>query len=114
MKTSEEFHDFILYDVLGEVRGVTSKRMFSGYGLYQDGVIFAIIAEGSVYFRTDERTRPEYERRGSAPFQYKRKEKIATLKNYWQLPEEIMEDRGTVGEWVFNAVRASRERKSGR
>ena len=108
---SSEFHDYVMYDVLEGIPGVTSRKMFSGYGIYQKSIIFAIIADGDLYFRTDEKGRSRFERYGSEPFSYKRKGKTATLKNYWRLPEEIMEDKEKIFEWVEDAVRASKERK---
>ena len=107
MKHSSEFHDYIVYDVFAGIPGITSRKMFSGYGIYKDGIIFAIIAGSDVYFRTDDKTRPLFEKYGSEPFSYERLGKIAVLKNYWRLPEEIMEDHEKVFEWVLSAVEAS-------
>ena len=51
----KEFHDYILYDIMNGIEGVTSKRMFGGYGLYLNGYIFSIITSGSeIYFKVDD------------------------------------------------------------
>ena len=38
-------------DLVGGIAGVSSKPMFGGYGIYKDGVIFAIIADGALFFK---------------------------------------------------------------
>ena len=53
MPRSESFKDYIVEDVLGHVEGITSRGMFSGYGIYLDGVIVGIIAEGEFYLKAD-------------------------------------------------------------
>ncbi len=110
MNKNSEFHDYVVYDVLGGISNITSKKMFSGFGIYKDGIIFAIIADGDLYFRTDEKTRPDFKKYGSEAFSYPRAGKTAVLKNYWRVPEEIMEDKERVFDWVEEAVRASVER----
>jgi len=114
MSKAGEFHDYVVHDVLGGIPGITSRKMFSGFGVYKDGIIFAIIADGDLYFRVDEKSRPQFEALGSAPFSYEKKGKTAVLKNYWRLPDEVMEDKEKIFEWVEEAVRASVERASGK
>ncbi|MBI2109194.1 MAG: TfoX/Sxy family protein [Parcubacteria group bacterium] len=111
MSSNSEYHDYIVHDVLGGIPGITSRKMFSGFGIYKDGIVFAIIADGDLYFRTDDKNRPDFEKYGSEPFSYPRAGKTATLKNYWRLPEEIMEDKEKIFDWVEEAVRASVERQ---
>lgn len=44
----------MLSDVLGHIDGVTSKKMFGGYGLYYCGTIFGIITDVDerIFFHT--------------------------------------------------------------
>jgi DNA transformation protein len=99
-------------DVLGGIPGVTSLSMFGGWGIYKNGAIFAIIADGELYFKVDEKTRGEYETRGSHPFVYSMKEKKEVTMSYWTLPEAIMENPEEVVEWVDAAVRVSKSVKA--
>ena len=48
--------DFI-HDLFAAFGRVDVKRMFSGQGIYADGVIFAIVSRDVIYFKTDENTR---------------------------------------------------------
>ena len=88
-----EFHDYVMGDVLINMSDITSKRMFGGYGLYQDGSIFAIITdESELYFKVDDTNREEFKKRGSHQFIYTgHKNKKPTGMPYWLLPEEIFE-----------------------
>ena len=83
----------------GEER-VTSRSMFGGWGLYKDGKIFGIIADGVVYLKVLEPHRVAFEKLGSQPFRYSRKDgKVATM-GYWSVPDEVLEDREIFREWV--------------
>ncbi len=101
--TSSEFCDYVVYDLLAHMSGVTFKRMFGGFGLYLDGVVFGIIADGELYFKVDETNRAKYELAGSHPFVYFNGKKDITL-SYWQVPAEILEQPRELEEWVLDSV----------
>lgn len=77
--------------------------MFGGHGLYQGGVFFAIVHRGRLLFRVGEETRPEYEAHGMKPF---RPGSGQTLKNYWEVPAEVLEDTAETARWARDAVKA--------
>lgn len=108
-----EFHDYVLHDVLGHIDGITSKRMFGGYGFYKDGAIFAIItSESELYFKVDETNKAQFEERGSEPFIYTgHKNRKPTPMPYWILPEEIMEDKDTLEGWVMQSAAITKKQK---
>src|ERR1039458_7132839 len=107
MSHNNEFLEYIMNDVLGQIPEVTSRAMFSGHGIYKKGIIFALIVEGALYFKVDEKSKILFEEYGSAPFTYKMKNGKETSLSYWFLPEEIMEDREAIREWVDTAVEVS-------
>lgn len=111
-KSTAEFHDYVLNDVLGGIEGITSKRMFGGYGFYLDGNVFAFIVEDELYFKVDENNKPDYESRGSHPFVYTgHKNKGPVEMPYWLLPEEIMNDPETLYDWVVTSAEISKNSK---
>ncbi len=63
----ESFKDFVL-DQLRELDDVEARRMFGGYGLYQDETFFGILHKGKLYFKVDESTVSEYRKRKMKPF----------------------------------------------
>ena len=108
-KPIDTFHEYVMGDVLGHIDGITSRKMFGGYGIYLDGVIFSIITDdGELRFKVDDSNMAQYEERGSTPFLYTgHKNKKPTTMPYWLLPEEIMEDREKIEEWVRDSARIS-------
>ena len=78
MASSAEFRDHVL-DLLAPLGPVTARRMFGGFGIYLDGVMFALIADDILYLKVDDRTRPDYEAAGSAPFRPRPRGKPFTM-----------------------------------
>ena len=96
-----QFKEYVL-DQLHRLNGVECKAMFGGFGLYCNGVFFGIIADGCVYFKTNASTVEEYKERGMQPFKPSAKQ---TLKNYYEVSEEILEDDEELAEWAKRATR---------
>ncbi len=98
----ESFTVFVL-EQLRNLGHVQCRRMFGGYGLYCAGRFFGIISKGQLYFKTSGETRAAYERRGMRPFQPNAKQ---TLKNYYEVPAEVIEDADELAAWAWKAVGA--------
>ena len=96
----ESFKDFVL-DQLSGLDDVEARRMFGGYGLYRDETFFGIIHRGRLYFKIDERTVGEYRKRKMKPFRPNAKQ---TLKSYYQVPVDIIEDADKLSEWTEAAI----------
>jgi len=94
-----EFKEYVL-DQLRLLSGVECKSMFGGFGLYCHGTFFGIIADGSVYFKTDASTVKAYKEKDMQPFQPSAKQ---TLKNYYEVPAEILEDEDQLTDWAKDA-----------
>jgi len=107
MSSSKEFYEYVVYDVMGQIAGITSRRMFGGYGLYKNGVFFAIISDDQLYFKVGDNNKPDFEEHGSEPFTYNRKDRKEIQLTYWRVPEEVMEDRDELRIWIDKAVQAS-------
>ena len=87
-------------DQLAGLGPVVSRRMFSGAGLYCDGVIFALILRDTLYFKVDDSTRPRYRRRRMRPF-----DPMGTPMNgYWQVPAGVLEDVEELEVWAQEAI----------
>src|SRR5437867_8432230 len=89
MARNDSFKNFVL-DQLRDLRGVTCRAMFGGFGLYQGAVFFGIIHKGRLFFKTDERTKLMYVKKGMKPFRPNAKQ---TLKTYYEVPVDLIEDR---------------------
>src|SRR5215469_12842982 len=88
MAVSQSYRDFVL-EQLGRVAPVTSKRMFGGVGIYAQGLFFALIAEDRLYFKVDDATRPDFERRGMEPFRPFGED---SAMGYYEVSADVVED----------------------
>ena len=100
----ESFKDFVL-DQLHDLGEVDCRRMFGGYGLYGNGVFFGIISQARLYFKTTPSTRIAYVQRGMQPFRPNARQ---TLRSYYEVPVDILEDHALLTRWAQQAVAAQR------
>jgi len=75
--------------------------MFGGFGLYHRDVFFGILHKGRLYFKTSDQTRSAYEKYGMKPFRPSDKQ---TLKNYYEVPPDILEDGEALVLWAEQAT----------
>lgn len=92
-------------DQLQDLDGVEARRMFGGYGLYRDETFFGILHKGKLYLKVDESTIGEYRKRKMKPFRPNRKQ---TLRSYYQVPVEIIEDGDRLAVWAEAAIHCQR------
>ncbi len=90
------FKDFVL-DQLANLRGVTCRAMFGGYGLYREETFFGIIHKGRLYFKVTPTTVERYKAHGMKPFRPNVKQ---TLNHYYEVPLEILEDSENLTDWA--------------
>lgn len=107
MAATTEFIDFVK-DQLGPLGHVTTRRMFSGAGVYCDGVIFALILRDALHFKVDDTNRAAYEAEGLKPFSYEAKGRTVELGAYWRVPERLFDDPDEMVEWARAALAAGR------
>jgi DNA transformation protein and related proteins len=102
----DSFKDFVI-DQLQKLDGVEARRMFGGFGLYQEEIFFGIVHKGRLYFKVDDSSVGEYRQRKMKPFRPNPKQ---TLKSYYQVPVEIFEDADELNRWARDAVFCQRRR----
>lgn len=93
------FKELVL-DQLGDLRGVTCRAMFGGHGLYHREKFFGIIHKGRLYLKVSPSTRSAYIEQGMKPFRPNAKQ---TLKNYYEVPPDILEDTEQLAAWALQA-----------
>lgn len=54
-----------------------------------------------LYFRTNDSSRPDYEKAGMKPFQPSAKQ---TLRNYMEVPVDVIERPGELEQWALRAL----------
>ncbi len=96
---ADSFKEFVL-DQLNRLGQVECRAMFGGHGVYHNGVFFGIIFKGRLYFKTCKLTLPRYLEHGMKPFRPNAKQ---TLKNYLEVPADILEDADQLTDWAVEA-----------
>ena len=96
-----------MLDQLKDLDGVDARRMFGGYVLDRDETFFGILHRGKLYFKVDESTVGEDRKRKMKPFRPNPKQ---TLRSYYQVPVEIIEDGDRLGAWAEAAIRCQRKK----
>jgi DNA transformation protein len=98
--STDSFRDFAL-EQLAALDGLRCKRMFGGYGLYSGEQFFGVVYDGRLYFKTHPETLPEYMKYQAAVFAPSEKQ---VLKNYREVPIDIMEDSERLLLWAKKAA----------
>lgn len=112
MKNKSGFLSYLLEDVLHDIKDVTARAMFGGYGLYKNGIVFGIIADDELYFKVDDKNRAQYEACDSEPFTYEAKKGKKIVMSYWKVPADILEDPEALPKWIDASVEASKRSKN--
>jgi DNA transformation protein len=86
--------------------------MFGGVGLYAGELFFALIADDTLYFKVDASTRPEFEAREMGPF--RPFGDAGGTMQYYQVPEDVLEDPEALRPWVEKALAVARKKKGRR
>ena len=100
IRSENSFKDYVL-DQLDGLRDLSCRAMFGGFGLYHRNEFFGIVFKQRLYFKTDAVSRKDYVVRGMKPFKPNPRQ---TLKSYYQVPDEVLDDRDMLQSWAQRAV----------
>ena len=98
---------FLLHAVesMSHVAPVSFRRIFNGYGIYHQGVQFAIVINDRLYFRADDYSRSLYIAKHMTPFL---PSAIGVSEsNFFQLPDEVLAQPAELIFWMRIAVEAA-------
>jgi DNA transformation protein len=95
MKRTSEYLEYVM-EKLNPLGQIKSRAMFGGYGIFHEGVMFALIADDNLYFKVNESNRDDYRKAGSRPFPHGM--------SYWEVPAEILEDDNKLHEWAESSM----------
>jgi DNA transformation protein len=102
MAVSQAYFDYVLEQLAG-LEGLASRRMFGGYGVYCDGVFFALISGDILYFKVGAANRPDYAKRGMRQFRpFADRPQVSA--DYYELPAEVLEDPEECIAWARRSV----------
>lgn len=97
MAVSESYLTYVLEQLQG-VRGVVTKRMFGGVGIYSDGAFFAVVDNDTLFFKVDDGLRPKYRAAGMPAFSPLPGK--PAMEGYYQVPPGVLEDADELARWA--------------
>lgn len=108
MAVDNDYVAWIL-EQLSAAGGISLRRMFGAVGLYRGEIFFAIISDGTLYFKVDDTTRGEYVRRHMPQFRpYRDRPEISMA--YYEVPADVIEDPEECVAWALRSVAAAGNR----
>jgi DNA transformation protein len=93
-----------LFSAFGKV---TVRRMFSGAGLFAEGVMFALRIRDDIFLKADTETIPALQAEGSAPFAYETKKRKVVVNSLWRLPDRLLDDLDDLANFARAALKAA-------
>lgn len=105
MSQNDAIIDYIR-ELLAPLGAVSARKMFGGYGIYHDSVMIGLVADGALFLKTDEETRPRFAAAGCAPFVTESKGKRIEM-SYWSAPEDAMDSADAMTPWARLAYAAA-------
>lgn len=105
--------EFITYlkDVFQEFGAIKTRKMFGGYGIFRDGLMFGLVADDVLYLKVDAQSEPLFEAEGMSPFMYDKGGKMVKM-SYYTAPEAIYDEPSEARQWGQVAFEAAVRAKS--
>ena len=98
-------------ELFAPLGGVGLRRMFGGFGVFRDGIMFGLVTGDVLYLKTDDTTSPGYEAEGSGPFAFSGAKGREVTTSYWRLPERLYDEPDEFREWARAAVAVAERAK---
>jgi DNA transformation protein len=98
---AERIHE--LFSVFGRV---AVRRMFGGAGIFADGLMIGLIANGDIYLKVDEKSVAAFKHEGMKPFTYGAKGRRMVM-SYWRMPDRLLDDPEQLAQWARAAQGAA-------
>jgi DNA transformation protein len=99
------FAEFVL-EQMSDISGIGKRAMFGGFGIYRDGLMFALIADEQLYFKASDHLADDFTALGLQPLLYESKGKAVSLK-YYQAPESVFEQSEQMLLWADKAYQCA-------
>ncbi|MCC6208991.1 MAG: TfoX/Sxy family protein [Gammaproteobacteria bacterium] len=100
-----EFIDH-LRDVFRQFGPIEARRMFGGYGVYHDGLMFGLIVDETLYLKADEGNAQYFRAMDLPQFEYLRRGKPTRL-SYYRAPDDLMDDPSEAALWARRSFEAA-------
>lgn len=93
-------------EALAPLGPVTMRRMMGGATLYLDGIVFAILDDGEIWFKSDSEVDSIWDAQGCERFAVTFKDGRVDTMNYRRAPLDVYDDPDAMQRWAALAVAA--------
>lgn len=94
-------------EMLRPFGAVDVKPMFGGWGLYREGVFFALIAADTLFLKADAECVAQFDAESLPPFVYESKVGERIVTSYRRAPDDALEDPEVMVRWARIAYGAA-------
>lgn len=101
MPAENDFIEYLL-ESLGPLGPVRARKMFGGFGIFLDELMFGLVSRNIFYLKVDKENRQDFESKGLGAFTYMRKGKEYSM-SYYEIPYEVMDDAEELCNWARKA-----------
>ena len=95
-----------LHEVFERLGRIETKRMFGGHGVWHEGRMIALVADETLYLKSDAESAAHFDRLNLQPFTYMRQGKAMPM-SYRLAPADLFEDREEAARWGRLAYEAA-------
>ena len=86
----------ILVQTLSDLGKVNSRKMFGGYGIFENGAMFALITpEGKIHFKVNQSNQKRFEDMGA--------QKHGKMP-YFEVPQDVLQNKQKLHEWARDSI----------
>lgn len=94
-------------EAMEPVGTITHRAMMGGATLYCDGLVFAIVDDDALYFKSDKVSAPLWDEAGCPLFTFTGKDGVTQTMNYRRAPDDVHDDADALRRWAALALQAS-------
>jgi DNA transformation protein and related proteins len=106
MANSKAFLAHVL-ELGGRPGTLSARPMFGGHGIYTEGIIVGIVIDDTLYLKSDDGNRGEFDALGLEPFVYQTRQGERHAMSYRRAPDEALEGAQAMRPWLRSALGAS-------
>src|ERR1041385_6501424 len=89
-------------DLFAAFGPITLRRFFGGEGICAGDIMFGIIFDEHIYFKTDEHSRQAFVAEGSQPFTFE-KAGDTIVTGWYAIPDRLYDDQEELAQWAKQA-----------
>ena len=90
---------------------LSSRKMFGGAGIYLDGLMFVLIADGDIYLKADATNLGRFIQASCPPYVYHGKDGKVMEMSYRRMPDDALDDAHEALVWGRLGFEAARRAK---